>query len=32
VNVIRFSDAKRPAAGSKIAASYDVSVRGLTCP
>jgi hypothetical protein len=33
VNVIRFTDASRPAAGSKIAASYDVNVRGLgTCP
>jgi len=33
VNVIRFTDAARPAAGSKIAVSYDVNVRGLgTCP
>jgi hypothetical protein len=33
VNVIRFTDAARPAAGSAIAASYDVNVRGLgTCP
>ena len=32
VNAIRFTPAARPAAGQKIAASYDVNVRGLTCP
>ena len=32
VNVVRFTDATRPRANQKIAASYDVNVRGLTCP
>ena len=32
VNVIRFTDSARPKANQKIAASYDVNVRGLTCP
>jgi hypothetical protein len=32
VNVIRFTDSTRPKANQKIAASYDVNVRGLSCP
>ncbi len=32
VNVIRFTDSTRPKANQKVAASYNVNVRGLTCP
>jgi hypothetical protein len=32
-NLIRFTEAARPAGGARISASYDVNVRGLgTCP